>query len=514
VCLRGGTGVEIRSRCAGVHFADRTRSGDQVHLKPLRDHPITSPSKPPPDAMDAENNLDDLFNFQEWASQRFSVTSSGIDASPLPESVAPSTTPNETLRASSQRHCPQQAKLTFMQEAEWDPEQTYDGEPPSYLRYSIEWKVTLKGKAVSKDTEPDVVLAPGCYWRLVLQARLEELLQSKFPGNRRVSPDDTNVVVSVTERSQRDLIKRFDQTKVHWAVVEKQLLAWGRYFQMGKKLRVNLSFNYVEASTQSASSFARRGDKRGSTSATRRMLAQRDLQLDAEQEISGQPAVWQKVYTLMRCPGPSCDRGPHCWIDPDGKKHYRMRAPHMRSLIEYVAKDGILQTHDDVPPEVRHQLYAEEQQWQDRKAKETATSPLSIPPINITNVLPGHSQQTSLPGGQHGRVTSVHPSNAASPQQLEITGFRDDALRAYTTWQQSKVRDPSLKNEFGKACNAALKAGFDLEQIHEKQNSDFFVQEGVIPGVAERFPRLKEEIARKAGTSNGTAGRLYWWDVL
>ena len=83
----------------------------------------------------------------------------------------------------------------------------------------------------------------------------------------------------------------------------------------------------------------------------------------------------------------------------------------------------------------------------------------------------------------------MHPSNAASPQQLEIAGFRDDALRAYITWQQSTVRDPSLKNEFGKACNAALKAGFDLEQIHEKQNSDFFVQEGVIPGVAERFPR-------------------------
>jgi hypothetical protein len=84
---------------------------------------------------------------------------------------------------------------------------------------------------------------------------------------------------------------------------------------------------------------------------------------------------------------------------------------------------------------------------------------------------------------------ALDSSRAASPQQLEITGFHDDALRAYTLWQQSKVRDPSLKNEFGKACDAALKAGFDLEQIHEKQNSDFFVQEGVIPGVAERFPR-------------------------
>jgi hypothetical protein len=55
-------------------------------------------------------------------------------------------------------------------------------------------------------------------------------------------------------------------------------------------------------------------------------------------------------------------------------------------------------------------------------------------------------------------------------------------------WQQSKVRDPFLKDEFGKAGDAALKAGFDLEQIYEKKDSGFFVQEGVILGVAERFP--------------------------
>jgi hypothetical protein len=111
--------------------------------------------------MDAQCNLEGLFNFQQWASQRSSqlpgtVTNSGINASLLPESIAPSTTPNKT----SQRHCPHQTKLAFMQEVEWDVDQTYDEEP---LRYMIEWKVTLKGKAVSKDTEPDVALGPDCY---------------------------------------------------------------------------------------------------------------------------------------------------------------------------------------------------------------------------------------------------------------------------------------------------------------------------------------------------------------
>ena len=112
-----------------------------------------------------------------------------------------------------------------------------------------------------------------------------------------------------------------------------------------------------------------------------------------------------------------------------------------------------------MPLDVRQQLYVEERQRQDRKTKENAPSPLSIPPINITNVLPAHSQQTSLQGGEQGVVTSVHSSTAANAHQLEIPGFRDDALREYTMWQQSKARDPLLKAEFGKARDAGVESG-------------------------------------------------------
>jgi hypothetical protein len=130
-------------------------------------------------------------------------------------------TPNDTPQALSQCHDPSQSRLTFLQEAAWGPEQTYDNDFPNCLRYSIEWKVTLNGKATSKDTEPEVLLAPGCFWRLVLQAQLEELLQNKFSKSRGIRSDDMTVVVSATERSQRDLVKRFNQTQIDWAIVEK-----------------------------------------------------------------------------------------------------------------------------------------------------------------------------------------------------------------------------------------------------------------------------------------------------
>lgn len=127
-------------------------------------------------------------------------------------------------------------KLRFLPRADWDSDKTYDEDAPTCLHYSIEWKVTVNGKIISKDTEPDLVLAPACYWELFLQSRLDELLRKKLPQNPSVRSDDTNVVVSVTEGSERDLTKRFDETEIEWTLMVRQLIVWGQYFQKGKKL--------------------------------------------------------------------------------------------------------------------------------------------------------------------------------------------------------------------------------------------------------------------------------------
>jgi hypothetical protein len=58
------------------------------------------------------------------------------------------------------------------------------------------------------------------------------------------------VVVSVSERLKRDLIRRFDEVQVDWLVVEKQLLSWSELLCAGERLRVDISFNHVE--TQAA----------------------------------------------------------------------------------------------------------------------------------------------------------------------------------------------------------------------------------------------------------------------
>jgi hypothetical protein len=102
------------------------------------------------------------------------------------------------------------------------------------------------------------------------------------------------VVVSVTQRKEPDLTKVFPQTSIDWAVIENQLVAWGELYRAGKKLRLNLSFNYVDAGQSSTTSLGRT-DKRGSSSTTRQMLAEGAAQLDVEQASIGHPSIWREV---------------------------------------------------------------------------------------------------------------------------------------------------------------------------------------------------------------------------
>lgn len=402
--------------------------------------------------------------------------------SPLCGTIASRLTRHRHVEASNEATTPERPTLSFLPLAEWDEYNSYDEVVPSHLRYTIEWKVAINNKVVCKDTEQDVVLAPAVYWRLYLQPKVEKLEARKLSQGRQVEYDDTSVVASVNDRSERDLCKRYDDMHVDWPVVERQLLRWAELFRSGKKLRVDLSFNYIEpASIALASTNRRRA--RGS-SATQRMLADRSNQLDAEQS-SGASSVWRDVYALMRCPGQPCNLGPHCWRDPFGKKHYRLRNHHLKALVKLVQQGYVLDSHDAVPENIRSQLYAEEQQRHERRSTAANAATPGFPPITITNVMPSPSHGSQLTTSASETATSEKPQPASVC--LNIPGPRDVAVVAYSEWQQSNVINEAHRVKYQKACNATLEDMLNLEQVFVDQDVNFYIQKGVKRGIARRF---------------------------
>jgi hypothetical protein len=112
----------------------------------------------------------------------------------------------------------------------------------------------------------------------------------------------------------------------------------------------------------------------------------------------------------MQCPGPPCQHeGQYCWQDPIGKRHYKLRTHHLKAIIKYVEQGGILDTHDDVPDNVREQLYAEEHQRllkANKSPNNLTTGSTTLPPINI-NVLPTQSSQPLISSSWGTEATSI-----------------------------------------------------------------------------------------------------------
>jgi hypothetical protein len=412
----------------------------------------------------------------------------GLPFPPETPSVSGHRTTSRVLRSHTSQGCngmiqADTDRLGFLPLAEWDEHNSYEEDIPSHLRYSIEWKIAVNNRAIAKDTEQDVVLAPAVYWRMYLQAKVEKLVDKKLPRSSHMELDDIAVVASVKDRSESDVTRRLDNMNIDWLVVERQFVRWSEPFRAGKKLKVNLAFNYADSSSSAAAS---RGTKRGSY-ATQRMLADRASQLEAEEQSSGQPSAWVSVYTMMRCPGSPCNLGPYCWRDPFGKQHYKLNAHHLRALVRLVEQGHRLESHDDVPEDIRGQLYAENQRRLERHPTTIGAPTSSLPPITINNVMPSPASELPPTASVGSGPTYRRPLSGKSC--LDIPGPRDIAVAAYGDWQQSKVVDQTLQLEYQKARDVTLQDGLDLEQVFEDQDADFFIQSGVKRGVARRFVR-------------------------
>ncbi|KAG7416016.1 hypothetical protein Forpe1208_v005427 [Fusarium oxysporum f. sp. rapae] len=188
-------------------------------------------------------------------------------------------------------------------------------------------------------SKQDLVLAPAAYWDMILEDKVDKLLRQKTPRGKSHVPEETIVVVFLTDRSERDLTKRFDKFNIDWKMAEEQLCKWSPLFRTGKKLRIDISFICKEES-QGSRVVQQQGGGRGS--ATARQLAQRDQLLETR-EAAGQPRVWKDVYDLMRCNGNLCP-GSYCYVD-EQRKHIGLNTSILTKMVEDAEQCNELRTH-------------------------------------------------------------------------------------------------------------------------------------------------------------------------
>lgn len=235
----------------------------------------------------------------------------------------------------------------LLMQHEWDGTM----EPSSdTLRYTVEWKAVMNTKRIGMDTEEEVYLAPGAYWDTTLHGKIDEALGREFVLQERPDPSSTIVVVSVSKRAERDLTKEFIGLDIDWSVIAEKLESWACYFDEGKHLLVKLTFRFRPRNGSPRTGAAGRGRQ----SATQRMRHEQALQRDAEEHASGRGAHWRHVYSILRCPGRPCQNSQGwCWRDPRGGKHYKLLTVHLRQLVQHVMGGNKLDSHNDIPDQVR-----------------------------------------------------------------------------------------------------------------------------------------------------------------
>ncbi|KAI1315582.1 hypothetical protein F5Y16DRAFT_202129 [Xylariaceae sp. FL0255] len=344
-------------------------------------------------------------------------------------------------------------------------ESAYDSFP---FPYTITWKLHLRKGRLTKlteDTIEDVQLAPSIYWSEILESELATLVTSRLPEPG-YQPDETLITVSTSKRGEPSFLKRFDKLSINWMVVENKLESW---CNRGSNLKVAISFIYKETWPPNRDGKTGRGATKKHSAALGRLVAQ--------QEASGTRAVWRDVYQLMECSSAACvNRGFSCWRYDD--KHYKLDSDIMERLVDFAEEGHKLETHADVPQEIREVIFARKEEEETRRLrKRKASEPL---PVNI-RVFCHERRDEASPDST--------PESENQAVQIDFPVPEDKAPVQYSEWLSARITNQAWQDASRLAGQVAVDKGYDLHWLfsHQKAGKEMLIENGVLEGVAARF---------------------------
>ena len=412
---------------------------------------------------------------------------SSDDASDSQNSSSSSSDSEESQLAPRSQLRPAGTALTFVRHADWNPERSYEGERT--IHWNMQWKLCLKKREQTGESELGIVISPRKFWKHVLQLKVTTATADK-PWKE----DDTKVVLSVTDRKTANITKRYPKLEVDWKYVSKQLQEWSKFLADGKKMTVTVTFYYQSVDA----------GKTGRGGAT----ANQQADLEARTVGLERGACIRKAYLLMRCPGPPCTKASdHCWQN-DGK-HYPLWPHHVRMLADHMQEGKPLNGHDDVPEEFRRIVRDAEREREERVQKER----------DKTRKRRRRDSDGSAAGGMANPClrcitgNGITPSIPHSPSLVFPTSPlirldlpREDAVREYSAWHQGQVGTEEQKKHYDTARELTLKECYDLNILttNKKKMHRFYLKHGIPDGVAWCFVSgVKEFLEDRAKRARG-----------
>ena len=169
--------------------------------------PLRTGEKRPGDDLPCINIMDQIENANGWSSD---------DASNAQNSSSSSSDSEESQPAPRSQLRPAGAALTFVPHANWNPERSYEGERT--IHWNMQWKLCLKKREQTGESELGIVISPRKFWKHVLRPKVMAATADKS-----WKEDDTKIVLSVTDRKTADITKRYPKLEVYWKYVSKQL---------------------------------------------------------------------------------------------------------------------------------------------------------------------------------------------------------------------------------------------------------------------------------------------------
>ncbi|PTB40418.1 hypothetical protein M441DRAFT_48259 [Trichoderma asperellum CBS 433.97] len=339
------------------------------------------------------------------------------------------------------------------------------------ISYNIQWKLSINHRKRGGCSELGVVTPIRIFWRDVLEAKLDKAVKKL---KKSCEASSTEIVLSTTHHGTHPITLSFDELDIDWQSVDRQRKEWTKLPTSRKKrsvVTISVTFEYTFVDT----------DKNPSAAASAAQLHNIRARYGDGTSMTRSVAVG-KSYALMRCSGPPCKNGDHCW-QYEGR-HIRLFPHHIDILVDHLHAGRTLNGHHDVPETFRRLVLADERQQKEREEKQREKDQQrkrNRQGSDGVSTSLCHPHQCSYGGRSTPEV--VFP---ASPL-LSLGEPRRDLLKAYDVWQIYQASD----DEESYLCiqHLNLERKYDLEMIVSNQQRVFqyYLDNDVPEGVAWHY---------------------------